>query len=56
MSVSIMIPTRCATSPRGSDCVTVEAKTVAEAIDALTSKYPDLKNHLTARTANCGTS
>ena len=46
MSVHILIPTALRNYTGGSDSVTVEAGTVGEALDALTSKYTDLKKHL----------
>jgi len=46
MPVNILIPTALRTYAGGSDSVAVEACTVGEALDALTSKYTDLKKHL----------
>ncbi|MFY9572237.1 MAG: ThiF family adenylyltransferase, partial [Blastocatellia bacterium] len=46
MAVNILIPTALRNYAAGGDSVWVEAGTVAEALDALTSKFPDLKKHL----------
>ena len=46
MAVNILIPTALRNYAGGSDSVAVEASTVGGALDALTSKYPDLKKHL----------
>jgi molybdopterin/thiamine biosynthesis adenylyltransferase/rhodanese-related sulfurtransferase/molybdopterin converting factor small subunit len=46
MSVNILIPTALRNYAGGSDAVAVEASTVGDALDALTSTYPDLKKHL----------
>src|SRR5260370_21792797 len=52
VSVSIMIPTALRTFAGGSDSVAVEARTVGEALDALTGKYADLKKHLYGEDGN----
>src|SRR6476660_4353872 len=46
MAVNILIPTALRNYAGGSDSVSVEARTVGEALDALTNKLPDLKKHL----------
>src|SRR6267142_1908156 len=46
MAVNILIPTALRNYAGGSDSVAVEASTVGGALDALTSKYADLKKHL----------
>jgi adenylyltransferase/sulfurtransferase len=46
MSVSILIPTALRNFTGGSDSISVEGRTVADALDALTSEYPALKKHL----------
>src|SRR6185436_16829620 len=46
MAVNILIPTALRNYAGGSDSVSVEARTVGGALDALTGKYPDLKRHL----------
>src|SRR6266705_925135 len=46
MAVNILIPTALRNYAGGSDSVAVEASTVGGALDALTSKYSDLKKHL----------
>jgi sulfur-carrier protein adenylyltransferase/sulfurtransferase len=46
MPVNILIPTALRNYAGGSDSVAVDANTVGGALDALTSKYPDLKKHL----------
>ncbi len=46
MAVNILIPTALRNYAGGSDSVAVEATTVGEALEELTSKFPDLKKHL----------
>jgi sulfur-carrier protein adenylyltransferase/sulfurtransferase len=46
MSVSILIPTALRTFTSGHDSVTVDARTVRDALRALVTEHPDLKKHL----------
>jgi adenylyltransferase/sulfurtransferase len=44
--MTIFIPTPLRAYTDGKDTVEVNAATIAEALDALTSTHPDLKKHL----------
>ncbi len=46
MAVQILIPTPLRVYTKGEKTVTVEAKTVREALQALTERFPELKRHL----------
>ncbi|HSE99239.1 MAG TPA: ubiquitin-like small modifier protein 1 [Blastocatellia bacterium] len=46
MAVSILIPTALRNYTGGSDSISVESGTVADALNALTDQYPALKKHL----------
>lgn len=46
MAVSIAIPTALRAWSGGNPSVSVEASTVAEAMDALLKAYPQMNNHL----------
>jgi molybdopterin synthase sulfur carrier subunit len=46
MAVQILIPTPLRVYTRGEKVVTVEARTVGEALRALTDQFPELKRHL----------
>jgi len=46
MAVKVRIPTPLRRLTNGADEVTVEATTVAEAIDALEAQYPGIKERL----------
>ena len=46
MSVKILVPTALRTFTGGTDAVTVDAGTVADALGALVQTHPDLKKHL----------
>jgi molybdopterin converting factor small subunit len=50
MAVTILIPTALRQFTDGSAEVTVNASVVLEALNNLTSQYPDLKKHLFADT------
>jgi len=44
--MTIFIPTPLRPYAQGKDTVEVNASTIAEALDALTSTHPDLRKHL----------
>ena len=44
--MTIYIPTPLRAYAGGKDAVDVDASTIAEALDALTSAHPDLRKHL----------
>jgi molybdopterin synthase sulfur carrier subunit len=44
--MTINIPTPLRAYAAGSDCATVEAATVAQALNALTDMHPELRKHL----------
>ncbi len=44
--MTIFIPTPLRPYAQGKDAVVVNASTIAEALDALTSTHPDLRKHL----------
>ena len=46
MSVKILIPTPLRPYAGKEDCVNVDARTVGEALDLLTSRYAELRKHL----------
>ena len=46
MAVKVVIPTPLRASANKQDSVELQAMTVAEALDGLTKRFPDLKKHL----------
>lgn len=44
--ITIRIPTPLRSYTQGKNEITVEGKTVAEAMDSLTAQYPGLRQHL----------
>ena len=52
--MTIFIPTPLRTYADGKDAIEISAETIADALDALTGTYPELRKHLFTGEDSCG--
>ena len=52
--MTIFIPTPLRTYAEGKDAIEISAGTIADALEALTGTYPELRKHLLRARASCG--